>query len=147
MQVTAKSEYAMRAVLYLALNIDSGWVPARDIASSQHIPPKFLPQILQRLRGAQVIDAARGSKGGFRLLVPPSELTARQVIESIEGPLMVYDCSAERGCVLSEGCTICGLWSDTRNNMLKILSETTFSDLMREPKKSRRGRAAVAQEC
>lgn len=129
MQITARSEYAVRAVLDLAIHYGDAYVLAREIAERQHIPPKFLPQILHRLRSADLLEASRGAKGGFRLKVHPSKLNVTTVVQAIQGPISVYPCGADSDCVLHQDCPICGLWTDTRNSMLKVLSGAYFSQL------------------
>ena len=129
MQINARSEYAVRAVLDLSIHYSDGYVLAREIAKRQHIPPKFLPQILHSLRSADLLEATRGAKGGFRLRVPPGQLTVGRVIEAVQGPVFSYPCAQDDECELREDCPICGLWADARQSLRTVLNKTSFLDL------------------
>ena len=85
-KVTAKADYAVRAVLELA-TVDEGLVKGERIAHSQGIPLKFLENILIDLRHAGIVHAQRGAEGGYRLARDPREVTIGQVIRAVEGPL------------------------------------------------------------
>ena len=131
MQITAKTEYALRAVLYLAENHeDPSWVMAREIAENQNIPPKFLPQILHTLKQAEVVVASRGARGGFRLSRTPAELSVGEVVEAVEGPVLTKPCDKDLSCELKPTCPICGLWSEAHDSMLGVLHGTSVWDLV-----------------
>ena len=86
MKVTAKADYAVRAVLELA-TVDDGLVKGERIARSQSIPLKFLENILIDLRHAGIVYAQRGAEGGYRLARPAEEVTLGEVIRAVVGPL------------------------------------------------------------
>jgi Rrf2 family protein len=85
-KVTAKADYAVRAVLELA-TVDEGLVKGERIANAQSIPLKFLENILIDLRHAGIVHAQRGAEGGYRLARDPAEVTLGEVIRAVEGPL------------------------------------------------------------
>ncbi len=86
MRVTAKAEYAVRAVIELAAG--GGEPVKRDtIVAAQQIPPKFLENILSELRHAGLVESQRGSDGGYWLSRPPEEITVADVMRAVEGPL------------------------------------------------------------
>src|SRR6201999_2680565 len=103
-RVTAKVDYAVRAVLELATAGD-GPVKGERIATAQEIPVKFLENILIDLRHAGIVRAQRGAEGGYWLARSPDEITLGEVIRAVEGPLasvrgeppeeMAYSGSAE----------------------------------------------------
>ena len=86
MRVTAKAEYAVRAVMELA---GGGGEPVkRDaIVAAQAIPPKFLENILSELRHAGLVESQRGSEGGYWLSLPPEKVTVADIMRAVEGPL------------------------------------------------------------
>ncbi|MFC1497997.1 RrF2 family transcriptional regulator [Verrucomicrobiota bacterium] len=88
MKISKKTEYAMRTVLDLGLRVKKE-SPARvaDIARRQHIPPKFLEQILLTLKTAGIVESRRGLKGGFLLAKQPSEITLASILSATEGSL------------------------------------------------------------
>jgi Rrf2 family protein len=85
-KVTAKADYAVRAMLELA-TVDEGLVKGERIAQAQGIPLKFLENILIDLRHAGIVHAQRGAEGGYRLARDPRDVTIGQVIRAVEGPL------------------------------------------------------------
>ncbi len=87
MNISAKSDYAVRALLLLAAGDRRGPVKGETLASDQHIPAKFLENILLDLRRAGLIASQRGADGGYRLSRPATDITLAQVIRAVDGPL------------------------------------------------------------
>jgi Rrf2 family protein len=129
MRISAKEDYAIRAVLELAL---SGGRPLtrEQISEAQGIPLGFLQNILVRLRQTEIVEAQRGRDGGFRLARPASEITVADVIRAVHGPLATvrgarppaveYNAAAEP---LRE------VWFALRANVRAILERVTIADL------------------
>ncbi|MFZ0134935.1 MAG: Rrf2 family transcriptional regulator, partial [Desulfobacterales bacterium] len=92
MRLTRAGEYAVRCMLYLA-SLETGELAMRrDIARTMDIPEQFLGKISQQLSRAGFIDIVQGAKGGYRLVVPPHELTLLDVIEAVVGEIFLNDC-------------------------------------------------------
>ncbi len=86
MKISAKTEYACIALLELAARYDSKEpVRIRKIAERHHVPARFLVQILLQLKGAGIVESVRGAAGGYRLLVPPDNLSLGRVMDVTEG--------------------------------------------------------------
>src|SRR2546425_13246774 len=73
MRISAKGEYAIRAMLDLALHHGRGLVPIQEVAERQGIPQRYLEQVLLLLRRAGFLESKRGSTGGYRLVRPPPD--------------------------------------------------------------------------
>jgi Rrf2 family protein len=86
-RVSAKTDYAIRAVLELAAAGDERPVKGERIATAQQIPLRFLENILMQLRHAGLVESRRGADGGYKLARPPEEITLADVIRAIDGPL------------------------------------------------------------
>jgi len=86
MRVSAKADYALRAVIELAASGD-GPVKGERIAQAQDVPLKFLENILGDLRHAGIVRSQRGVEGGYWLAKPPDEITVAAVIRAVEGPI------------------------------------------------------------
>src|SRR5437868_8866643 len=86
MRVSAKADYALRAVIELA-GADDRPVKGERIAQAQEIPLKFLENILGDLRHAGVVRSQRGVEGGYWLARPASEITLADVIRAVDGPI------------------------------------------------------------
>src|SRR5271154_639572 len=87
MRISAKADYAVRAMVELAATEDVKPVKAERIATAQGIPLNFLENILGELRHAGLVRSHRGAEGGFRLSKDASEITVADVIRAVEGPL------------------------------------------------------------
>lgn len=87
MRLSLQAQYAICGVFDLAYHAGGGPVQVRVIGERQHIPARYLEQIFQRLRRARLIRGKRGPGGGYTLARAPKEITLRDVIEAVEGPL------------------------------------------------------------
>ena len=87
MRVSAKTDYALRALVELAASGDDGPVKGERLATSQGIPLRFLENILLQLRHAGLVESRRGADGGYRLARAADEVTLADVIRAIDGPL------------------------------------------------------------
>jgi Rrf2 family protein len=86
-RVSAKTDYAIRAVLELAAADDARPIKGERIATAQAIPLRFLENILMQLRHAGLVESRRGADGGYRLAKPAADVTLADVIRAIDGPL------------------------------------------------------------
>jgi Rrf2 family protein len=88
MKLSIKSDYAVRAVFWLAQHYAGGVArTVDDMASEQGIPPNYLVQILIELKSAQIVKSQRGKDGGYLLARPPSEITFGDVLRCIHGEI------------------------------------------------------------
>jgi Rrf2 family protein len=85
--ISAKSDYAMRAMLVLAKAPAGTWVKTEVIADEQHLPRKFLEAILSDMRRARLVESLRGAEGGYRLAKAPSKIFVADVMRAVDGPL------------------------------------------------------------
>jgi Rrf2 family protein len=130
--VSTKSEYGMRALIYLASHAGQGLVPAREIAESWHVPVKYLEQILRTLREGGLVEGQVGVGGGYRLTRPASAITAGEVIRLLDGRIAPMGCVSTFDYVPCEFEPTCGLkrlWARSREAMLAVLDGTTVADL------------------
>jgi len=130
MHVTAKADYAVRAVVELAGSSQAEPRKVDDIAQAQSIPVSFLENILTQLRSSGVVRSQRGPEGGYWLARPAEELDLAHVIRAVEGPLVgvrgqrpeeiEYTGSAE---------SLQQVWVALRANLRKVLEETTVANV------------------
>jgi Rrf2 family protein len=88
MRVTAKSDYALRALIEIARRDDGAPVSAEELGRLQDIPHGFLQAILADLRRAGVVIAQRGQSGGWRMNKDASDISVADVIRAVDGPLV-----------------------------------------------------------
>lgn len=130
MQLTSRTEYAVRAMLDLA-RLEGGQATAKEIAKRQDIPPKFLPQIMVDLSRAGLVQGTRGSGGGVRLAVDPKRVTVRRIVDAIEGPMALYTCLEEGGVCRRQGnCEVQHVWAWAQSRFLRALEEFSLYDLV-----------------
>src|SRR5438046_9776008 len=85
MRISAKGEYAIKAVLDLALRSGDGLVPIQDIAVRQAIPQRYLEHVLLALKRAGLLGSKRGASGGYHLTRPAEEISVGDVLRAVEG--------------------------------------------------------------
>ncbi|AXL93201.1 transcriptional regulator [Streptomyces sp. CB09001] len=130
MRISARADYAVRAVLELAVRQDGCPVKAEDVAAVQDIPHKFLEGILGDLRRGGVVESRRGGGGGYRLARGASEITVADVIRAVDGPIVSV--RGERPTELVYTGTagpLLPLWVALRANVRRILEGVTIADL------------------
>ncbi len=88
MRVSAKSDYALRALIEMASRVDGRAVSAEELGKLQDIPHGFLQAILADLRRAGIVMSQRGQSGGWRMGRPPEGVTVADVIRAVDGPLV-----------------------------------------------------------
>ena len=127
MQITRQADYALRAISYLSkLNPDER-AATSHIAEVQHIPPSFLAKIISQLSIAGLIHTSRGARGGVSLARPPEDINVLEVIEAIDGPIMLNECTGSPdSCPYGKDCALRPLWCDTQAELVSRLRNTNF---------------------
>jgi Rrf2 family protein len=130
MRVTAKAEYAVRAVMELAGG-EGAPVKRDTIVAAQAIPPKFLENILAELRHAGLVESQRGSEGGYWLSVPPEKITVADIMRAVEGPLASVR-SSRPETLEYEGLAepLQYVWVALRTAIRSVLETVTVADLI-----------------
>jgi len=129
-RLSAKTDYALRAMLDLAMHPDSRTTfPA--IAERQGIPRKFLPTVLQSLIQTGLVRTIRGYGGGIELSCNPAEVSVRQIVESVEGRQQLYDCDGRNiDCNSKMDCRLREVLERAGNAMLTVLEDAKLSDIV-----------------
>jgi len=128
MQITRQADYALRAVLYLARLEPGRKEPTSRIAEERHIPPSFLAKIISQLAIAELITTSRGAHGGVALSKSPGEISILEVVEAIDGPIGLNDCTQDpKDCVFGEDCPLRMVWCGTQDELVDRLRATTFA--------------------
>ncbi|MEJ2013812.1 MAG: Rrf2 family transcriptional regulator [Anaerolineales bacterium] len=127
MQITRQADYAVRAVLYLAGLNNGRRAPTSEIAREQRIPPSFLAKIVSQLSVAGVVQTSRGARGGVALARSPQDISLLEVIEAIDGPIMLNECVDDpSACFFGQDCPVQGVWCDAQSNLVRKLRATDF---------------------
>lgn len=126
MQITRQADYALRAMLYLSRLEPHQKAATKQIAETQHIPPSFLAKIISQLSIAGLIHTSRGARGGVLLSRPAAEISLLEVVEAIDGPIALNDCTASPETCDEEDCPLHNIWNETQSELVEKLRNTTF---------------------
>ena len=136
MKLSTRGEYALRALLVLAQEYrpDESVVRAQQISAKQNVPKRFLEQILNDLKSANIVESRRGIAGGYRLTRPPEKITLAEIIRHLEGALAPVSCVSERfyercTCPDEARCAIRSVMKEARDAVVKIMETLTLADL------------------
>lgn len=134
MQITRQADYAIRAILFLAKLEPNQRAATSEIADVQKIPPSFLAKIISQLSIAGLIHTSRGARGGVSLARSPEEVSVLEVVEAIDGPIQLNECTDDPStCPFGEDCPVHELWCDTQAELVKRLKDTTFAAFVPAP--------------
>ena len=130
MQITRQADYAVRAVLYLAKLGEEQRAATSQIAHEQQIPPSFLAKIVSQLSVAGLLQTSRGARGGVSLARPPEHISLLEVVEAIDGPILLNECVANGNCNFGEDCPMKPIWCDAQAELVERLRTTTFDQFV-----------------
>jgi len=139
LKISKKTEYAIIALVDMATNGNENLVTAKDLSDRYNIPREILGKVLQSLAKNSLIDSQQGAKGGYQLLVPLDAININRVIESVEGPIKLIDCTDEEraNCGQIEYCNIKNPMEFIQTELVRFFNgitlqdfKTRFADLM-----------------
>jgi Rrf2 family protein len=146
MRLSKRGEYGIRAMINLAMfcrseRDGSGVVQIKDIAESEHIPAKYLEQILLTLKNAGLVQSKMGIGGGYHLAKPPAEIPVGQIVRVLDGPLAPIRCVSQMAyeacdCPDEHTCGLRLVMLDVRNAIAEILDHTTLADVLKRVQKA-----------
>jgi Rrf2 family transcriptional regulator, cysteine metabolism repressor len=140
-KISFRGDYALKALLDLALNYNSGVVRIQEIAKRQDIPLKYLEQILLALKGAGYVKSQRGAKGGYSLAKKPKDIKLGEIIRLMEGPVSPITCvskSCYQKCSEEPRCVFRPIWDKIRILTQEVVDHTSFADMCRKYEESRK---------
>jgi Rrf2 family protein len=130
MRMSAKAEYAVRAMVELATVYDGVLVTTDELANAQGIPPQFLVDILTVLRGDRLVRSHRGRDGGYELARPGTEISIADVLRCIDGPLAsVRDMGLGDLPYSGPTAALTDVWRALRASMRSVLERTSLADV------------------
>ena len=134
MQITRQADYAVRAVYHLSKLEPGERAATSQIAKDQHIPPSFLAKIVSQLSVAGLLQTSRGARGGVSLAKSPEEISLLEVVEAIDGPILLNVCVSGNGknCYFGDNCPVAPIWCDAQTELVDRLKTTTFDQFIGE---------------
>jgi len=135
MQITRQADYALRAILNLARLEPGERAATSKIAEEQDIPSSFLAKIISQLSIAGLIHTSRGARGGVSLAREPEEISLLDVVEAIDGPILLNECTADPSeCIFGDNCPIHEVWCEAKTELVRKLRASTFDKLLKREK-------------
>lgn len=132
MKISTKIRYGARAMVVLASHYGEGPIELKEIAKREDISPKYLEHVIIPLRTAGLIKSVRGSKGGYSLSKPPSDICLNDVVEVLEGPLNLVECLRDpNACQRASFCVTRDIWSEVSYALQKIFMSITLEDMVK----------------
>ena len=129
MKISKKCQYALKAVFELAWRNSQGEpIRTHDIAEAQHISPRFMEIILNELKHGGFVESRRGNEGGYMLTRDVKELTVREIIEYIEGPISLAQDDGNTASIGNEA--FAELWYEVNNAVGEVCGNRTFAVLV-----------------
>jgi Rrf2 family transcriptional regulator, iron-sulfur cluster assembly transcription factor len=129
-RLTKGADYGARGALYLASKPQDTVVLVSEIAEAENLPESYLAKIFQDLAKEGIVRSHRGAKGGFSLARPATEITLREVVEAIEGPITLSRCLAPwEGCDKQETCALHPVLREAQATLLQALESASLADL------------------
>ena len=130
MDISRKTDYALRMLSMLVENEDS-LLSVRTAADQVDVPYSFARSIQHGLVRAGIVESLRGVHGGMRLKVDPRDVTIRQIVEAVQGPLLMNDCTAEGAeCARMSTCCYHPIWAGTQALVHSYLDSVTLDDVV-----------------
>ena len=133
MKLTTKMYYGVRAVFDLAYFNGNNPTLIKDVAKRQEIPLKYLEQIFNKLKKANILNSKRGPHGGYVLARDPGKITLGDIIRATEGPPHIVFCTtatgAEKKCSMKDRCVTSQVWMDLDQKINSFFDSISIADL------------------
>ena len=130
MRLSPAAEFAVRGVVVLARQQGQGPVTLDAICNSRELPKQYLVKIFASLAKAELVIPVRGKKGGYLLARPPEQISLLEVIEAVEGPIVLNFCQATPSKCDQVSCLIRPVWTDIQQVIRQKLSDMKISDCL-----------------
>ena len=133
MKLTARSEYALLALVYLARHPMNEYISIDTIAKAQGIPPKFLEQLMLALKRAHFLRSTKGQHGGYALAKTPDQISLAEVIRLFDGALAPTESVSENfyeSTPIEKEKRLTAVFKDIRDYVSNKLETTTIADVM-----------------
>ncbi len=130
MRITTKGRYALKAILFLAVNAQGSPISIKDIASAEKVSPEFLEQLFFKLKKAGIITSVRGPGGGFSLNRPLEEVTVKEIFDAVGEGLDLTPCTSCSDnvpvCTEADECLTYDVWKAAADQIQGYFSSLTL---------------------
>ncbi len=132
MKISTKGRYGLRAMLYLAINSNSGYITLKTISEREEISKEYLEHIFSILKKANLVKSIKGSQGGYILSDKPSKVTVASILYALEGDLSVadYNIDNKEPDNSIDYCLKINIWDKINKEVTKFIESITLEDLI-----------------
>lgn len=135
MRLSTRARYGTRLMLELALNFNKGTIFLKDIAEKEEISEKYLSHLVIPLKSSGLISSSRGAHGGYKLAKSPSQITLKEIVQTLEGGISCVECVKNPSiCSRVSKCVTRGIWEKLDEKISDELSSITLEDLVNSQK-------------
>ena len=134
MQVSKKTDYALRALFTLVEHYNGTPIPIRELARRNDIPKRFLEQIMLALKSKGWVESLAGMRGGYVLAKNPSKITMGEVVRHFDGilaPIACVSLSGYKRCSQEPVCRFRRVFFDIRNYVTNVMDQSTLAQVSR----------------
>ncbi len=132
MQISRKSDYALRAMVYVAAWEDDKICSINEISEAEKVPREYLAKILKELSLQGFLHSYKGINGGYRLARPREEVTFLSILEGMQGKVAVNECvrsCSPVSCLKKPNCAIHGFWLAEQERVVESLGSVNLASL------------------
>ena len=130
LRITKIADYGFILLVHMANQDQDMLNNAKDLSASIDLPLPTVSKVLKILTKGGILKSHQGSKGGYSLSRPASKITAEEIIEVIEGPVAITDCSTTDGC--ERNCQVSPSWQKVNAAMIGTLQNLTLADMAKD---------------
>ena len=135
MRLSLAAELGLRGTLVLAERYGEGLVTLDAVCAARDLPKQYLTKIFASLAKADLVTAVRGKRGGYRLNRPPGQITILEIVEAVEGPIVLNFCQHKPPRCDRKSCLVRPVWADLQKIIRARLGALTLGQcLAEEPK-------------
>lgn len=127
LRITKITDYGFILLVHMACQDKNVLHNAKDLSASICIPLPTVSKVLKILTQGNILASHQGSKGGYSLARPAEDITAAQIIEAVEGPVAITDCSSSEGC--DRNCPVSPSWQKVNARIIGALDGLTLADI------------------
>jgi FeS assembly SUF system regulator len=127
LRITKITDYGFILLAYMATQERGSLYNAKDLSTASGIALPTVSKVLKILTQGKILKSHQGSKGGYSLSRPAPEISAAQIIEAVEGPVAITDCSSAEGC--DRDCQVSGSWQQVNGAVIGALQGLTLADM------------------
>ncbi|MCF7849602.1 MAG: SUF system Fe-S cluster assembly regulator [Kiritimatiellales bacterium] len=127
LKITKITDYGFVLLAHIATHHDVEVHTAKDLAQSTALALPTVSKVLKILTKGGVLVSQQGSRGGYALSRAATEITAREIIEVMEGPVAITDCCSEEGC--PRECKVSASWQRVNNAVFDELDGLTLAEM------------------